>query len=388
VSPLQTRGLVGWLIALGVTVAPIGLAAIAFRDQLVSRWILGGLGLAMFLAQLALFRWRVGGVGRASVAALLVIGVAVGAWRLDAPLSPLAWAWPSPEGGVVTSAPTADTSLPPAVPTTAPAEGPWSKLQGATVGCREAVRSSANIADLKDDYSAPQWRKGMIGVLDRRYPNGAWIVSQLAEPSFFDAWFSRGKGDWPAAMTELSTGVHESAHMVGLAKRPGGRHALVNSREETLSFPIVPSFHRSEIKPDLPPSIRALSYTATYLEGQSGAQGFEMVLEELNAYIHSLLVAVAIADQLPGNLRQSSRDGLLVFLYYTESYLARARKRDDSLYRQLSTGDIRDAILILFGRAGCALQLSSPYHALGIDDVMLREHVYGERGLGEVVRLR
>jgi hypothetical protein len=254
--------------------------------------------------------------------------------------------------------------------------------------CGEGIHSDIPIDDLAAGYAASNFRARLLKVLQRRYPAGAEIVQFLRDPSFFDRWFERGKTDWRAAMVELGTAVHESAHIAELAQRRGGNHVLILDKKTRWVFPIVASFHRSQIKDQLPPDLLRMSYAKTYLDGSSGAQGFEMLLEELHAYEHSLAVAIAVADQFPSNLTQSARDGLLTMMYYVELYLRTARRKHARVYQRLSRGEIARVVVRLFERARCLLRISSVHQKLGIQDELLHRHVLGAAALGEVKRLR
>jgi len=132
-----------------------------------------------------------------------------------------------------------------------------------------------------------------------------------------------------------------------------------------------------------------LSYNETYLEGDSGNQGLDTVLDELNAYTWSLLTEVAVADQRPSNMTSSARDGLLAFMLYLETYLLIAREDEQSVYEAISENeDTRQVILTLWDRARCALSLSGDDPSLGIRDGEISTFVFGDRALQEVERLR
>jgi hypothetical protein len=255
--------------------------------------------------------------------------------------------------------------------------------------CSKVVSPTVPIADLQRSFGPNNWRASMIELLERRYSSAAWMVGTLQQPSLFDAWFHAGKGDWSAAASELGTAVHESAHIAGIQLRHGRQHVLVIGKGDKLSFPIPKTMDRSAIKSRLPAPIAELSYTSTYLEGDSGAQGFGMVLDELNAYTYSLFTAIAVADQQAPNSRISSRDGLMVFLYYVQAYLRLAREQQPETYRAIvKTPALRAATVLLNDRAECALALSAPHERLGIADESIWPHLFGKQALGELAALR
>ncbi|MBI2894973.1 MAG: hypothetical protein HYY06_15570 [Deltaproteobacteria bacterium] len=384
----RSGGALGWVIVLAVLGGLSVLAWLAIDRGLPSAWILAPLAVALLAVEVVISRWRPSATTRAVLAVLFVTLAGTVAWQLGAGTRPLDWrpfdsgagpgepgplagtpvmqpAVPATPGGTSAPIPTAPPGAPPrAQPIAPPASGPYD--------CSQVVRADADIDAIRSAFGATNWRASMVEVLDRRYPDGAWIVRQLRDQSFFDRWFVMGRGDWAAAMTELGTAVHESAHIVGLLQRRGFTHVLALGERERLSFPIPRTFHRAEILDDLPAEVRRLSYSSTYLEGQSGAQGFEMVLDELNAYTHSLYVATAVARELPGNMRQSGRDGLLAFLVFTQTYLRVARVQHPAAHEAIKNGEIGRATVQLYDRAECALALSAPHQNIGIDDEMLR----------------
>jgi hypothetical protein len=379
------------------------LASVAVEGGLPSASILVPLAGAYLVSQLAMFRWRLSGLTRALLALLFVSLAGTVAWQLGAAPSPLAWRSAlggAPASPTVTAAqpqppardlPASPASGPPVAPAEPSRRGAPELAALANTGgydCSAIVHAERDIAPIRAAFRGDNLRQSMVALLEQRFPDGAWVVGQLEDPAFFDRWFVRGRGDWAAAMTELSAAVHESVHVVGLGRRRGRTHVLVLSEHERLTFPIPATFPRSAILAALPQPVRALSYTSSYLEGASGAQGFEMVLDELNAYTHSLYVAVAVADQLPGGLRQSARDGVLVLMLYTQAFLRLARLEHDGAYRAIRAGEIGRATVRLYDRAQCALGLAARLENLGIDDAMLWGHLHGPTFDDELAAIR
>ena len=396
----------GWLISLAVLLGLCALAWLSVSDGLPSAWILVPVAIVYGVGQLAMFRWRISGRVRGIIAVLFVSLIGVAAWQFGSGAQPLAWNPfaddPPPAQNPATLPPGVFVLQTPQVP--APGSGPPPTLGPVTpppptvsaptalqprnsrYDCSQVVRRERDVGGIRAGFGAGNWRGSMIGLLDQRFPDGAWLVGQLRDPGFFDRWFVLGRADWGMAMTELSTAVHETSHIVGLLQRRGSGHVLVLGEHERLSFPIPRTFHRSEILSHLPQSVRDSTYSGTYLLGQSGAQGFEMVLDELNAYTYSLYVAVAVADELPGNMQQSARDGLLTFMLFTQEYLRLARTDHPDAYRAIETGEIGRAAVRLYDRAECALVLSAPDQNLGIEDAALSRHL--QSSSDEVAALR
>jgi hypothetical protein len=278
-----------------------------------------------------------------------------------------------------------DTAEPPA----AIADAAPSELEAGRDDCRGVIDPDADVSAIRAGFDGDSWRRSAIAFLEARYPDAAWMIGTLRDPDHFDVWFEGKTDSWGAVMMALGTGVHESAHMAGLQTRRGARHRFIVGRDDILEVPVPRTFDRSEIAARLPPEIRALSYTSTYLEGDSGAQGFEMILEELNAYTYSLYVAIITAGEMPRGMSVSGRDGLLTLMVYTEAYLARAREQVPATYEAITSApELVAATIRLYDRAACVIELSGDDRRIGIDDEMLREHALGDKRLGEIDRLR
>lgn len=255
--------------------------------------------------------------------------------------------------------------------------------------CSGVIFPDRDVASIRDGFTPGRWRQSAIELLEVRYPDAAWMVGTLEDPNNFDAWFQGQTGDWGSMIMALDTGVHESAHMAGLQGRRGRRHRYVVGKGDVVEIRVPETFDRSEIADRLPDEIRSMSYTETYLSGKSGAQGFEMVLEELNAYTYSLYVAIATMDQKPKTISTSARDGLLTLMYYTEAYLRLAREERTKTYEAIAGDeDLVAAVLKLYDRAACVMKLSGSDRRIGLKDEMLAEHVFGAKRLGEIDRLR
>jgi len=265
----------------------------------------------------------------------------------------------------------------------------WSKVGQNTYDCSGRVFPERDVTRIEQAFEPSQWRARALELLSARYPDAAWMVGTLKKREHFDAWFQGGTNTWSGVVRALPTAVHEAAHMAGLQNMRGRRHPYVLGKNDRVTLRRTKTFHRADIADDLPSEVRALSYTDIYLSGNSGAQGFEMLLEELNAYTWSLYTEIAFADQRPARVTVSGRDGLLALMYFTEAYLRRAREREPKVYNRI-TGDksILSATLTFYDRASCVLRLSDGIDGIGIDDDMLKEHVFGDKALGEVERLR
>jgi len=272
-------------------------------------------------------------------------------------------------------------------------EVPWTSEPGqaaeAGAGCSGVVFPERTLDEVRSGYSQSNWRARAITALEVRFPGAAWVVDQLADGSMFDVWFARGTGDWQTMVTGLSTAVHENVHIVGTQHFQLRSYSYITGREQILSIPRTSTFHRSRIRGELPASLSDLSYNDTYLEGDSGAQGLDTLLDEFNAYTWSLLTEIAFADQRPSNITTSGRDGLLAFMLYLEAYLAVAREDESATYESIvGSEQTRSVIVHLWDRAECVLALSSGIQGIGIRDREISGEVYRPERLEEIARLR
>ncbi len=280
-----------------------------------------------------------------------------------------------------------DVSDSPGVPDES--EASTAKAPEPVLACVPEVFSSRDIGELETAFAADSWRKSAIAALEVRYPDAAWMVGTLRDSDNFDVWFAGGTDSWQSVMRSLEVGVHEASHMVDLQNPRRSKHSFVVAQDEVVTIKVPTTFERSNIADELPDEIRALSYTKVYLEGEGSEQGFEMVLEELNAYTWGLLTSVAFVDQMPSNMSTSSIDGVLTFMYYVEVYLDLAEREHGKVYRKLTENKVmRSAILRLWDRAACVVKRAEQHEQLGIDDDKLRPYVFGEQSLGQIESLR
>lgn len=127
------------------------------------------------------------------------------------------------------------------------------------------------------------------------------------------------------------------------------------------------TFPRSEIARYLegPLSNR---YRSVYLEGRGSEQGVLSVLDEFNAYTHSLFTGYGIHDQTPPNQRQSHRDGLVTFMMYLQFYLRHARtEHPDDYTRMRAEPELREAVRTLWARANFILDVTEDIPSLALD---------------------
>jgi hypothetical protein len=290
------------------------------------------------------------------------------------------------------------------------------------VGCAgmtftEPLPTTANLGGLT--YSSPMAQSYLISALQLRYPHGRVIVEGgLANPispaqSNCVTSFLRDTSTAQAVLRQASTVVHECGHFLDLGTSRSGNSNYVISPDITRACPRGDTtsrggntFARSLITMDAFGPMRAPCmnssstncdfYATIYLDGsptnatfESGDQGFNSLLEEMNQYVNSLASALAFRDSFQ-NTRVSERDGILTFMWYLERYLLLARTSYPQAYAHLSqTACWREAILSIWDRGWFYLQASAPFASnLGISDAQLRTLVETPTLLAEIDRLR
>lgn len=257
------------------------------------------------------------------------------------------------------------------------------------VSCSGLVSPERDLRSIRRDYRPKTFRKHALDVLERRFPAGAWVARSLSDPKQFDFWFGTSTASFDQMLARLSGAVHESVHILG-SQHFALRKRIYPLEPRTLQqVPHLRLFDRSRILAQLPAKLKFLSYNKTYLQGKSGQQGLDSLLDEFNAYTWSLLVDLATMDQTPHNVSRSSRDGLLMFMLYLQIYLSIARTQEAASYAKLvKSAELRRFIVLLWDRARCVLRLSGRDRRIGHYDLALRGYVFGKTRLREVERLR
>jgi len=147
------------------------------------------------------------------------------------------------------------------------------------------------------------------------------------------------------------------------------------------------NFNRSEIL-TLHANPAMDTYDEVYLTGQSGAQGFNTLLDEYVQYSHSLAARYCTRDGLRAGTRISARDGILTLMYYVELYLKIARTQHPDDYAEI-VGDPGHVELIrtVWARAEFWLARTASLPQLGLRDATIRTWVYAPENLMEIEML-
>ncbi|MBK7782122.1 MAG: hypothetical protein IPJ58_15400 [Ardenticatenia bacterium] len=267
---------------------------------------------------------------------------------------------------VPTLEPTATPSPTTAPPSPTPKQLPWWGAYD------EPLTAMASLDNLRSGYRAAAWYTTLLAVLQSRYPTGNAVVSRLKDSQKNAAtWVGGQTGSFDALLGRVGLTVHEMDHQLGwqegILATGLQQYAYVVRSDLTLLVPQMETFPRSEIVPYLKGPLLNM-YKPIYLEGDSGKQGFLTVLDEFNAYTHSLFVGYGLRDQTPKGQRQSDRDGLVTFMMYTQFYLRHARTTHPADYARLRAApEIRQAVKTLWARANFILDVTEDIPSLALD---------------------
>ncbi|MBI5535773.1 MAG: hypothetical protein HY898_23780 [Deltaproteobacteria bacterium] len=312
----------------------------------------------------------------------------------------------SSSAGSAGSAPSAATPSAPASAPSSPASAPSSAdaVPSATPPAAEgtpnlyasgdASYKEADSCELLSDVAAiarahaPEGtRVTATALATARYPVGVPFLKEQTDAQL-KAWFTGAPDTFEGVASRVDSAIHEGAH-IWSAKRFNPAVQVYPIRVDlNIETKRLTNFPRSEIlKKHVSPD--ADTYAKTYLQGASGAQGFNSLLDEYNAYAHSLAARYCMRDLLPQGTRVSVRDGILTFMYYVETYLELARTLHPGDYKAIvADPGHRQLILTVWDRAEYWLRRSANHAALGISDAQIRQWVYEPSRLAEIARLR
>jgi hypothetical protein len=183
--------------------------------------------------------------------------------------------------------------------------------------------------------------------------------------------------------------THEGSHIWDFSNFSGGTWPYRLTESRIIRTQMLDNFARSEILA-LHVDRETDFYDEVYLEGFSGSQGFNNLLDEYNAYVHSLASKYCTRDSLGGGgFATSARDGILTFMYYVELYLKVARTDHPDDYAEIvgDPGHV-EMILTVWDRAEFWLMVTADHPELGINDDVIRTWTYDPANLMEIEMLR
>jgi hypothetical protein len=315
--------------------------------------------------------WAGGAVGDA----LRSVGRALGGGRAESPAPPPA------------TAPPEASSRPPARDAaTRPSEDLYQSGDG-TYRDEPSCRDLADVSAIERSYKPGKRRDALYALAKARYPTGLPFLEAQRDTEL-DAWFTGAADSFAGVAKRFDTAVHEGSHIWSFRRFSPATQTYPVDAESTLRAKRLRNFPRSEIL-DLHVDPAADSYAKTYLEGDSGKQGFNSLLDEYNAYAHSLASRYCTRDFVQANARVTARDGVLTFMYYVEVYLQLARTRHAADYRSILADEgHRRVIVTVWDRAELWLRRSASDPRLGVADATIRDWVYAPERLEEIARVR
>jgi hypothetical protein len=264
-------------------------------------------------------------------------------------------------------------------PTGPTADGGWSE----TAWCGTDL---ADLSAVEAAHDPGRLRESVLGISAVRYPPAVAFVDAQTDAELA-RWFFSGTQTLDQVLEGYEVAVHEGCHIWGFdAFGAGGYSYRIVDDDFIVDTPFLQNFDRSEVLGRHPYAAQDF-YADTYLTGASGAQGFNTVLDEFNAYTHSLVSRYCTRDSIQG--ATSARDGIRTFQLYVELYLKIAREEHPADYAAI-TGDPAtvEVVLAVWDRAEYWLAITASSPELGIDDAFIEGFVSEPENLDEIDRLR
>jgi hypothetical protein len=244
----------------------------------------------------------------------------------------------------------------------------------------------ASLSDLASAYANTPMglRTAVRGIAERRYPIGVAMIDVQTDQQL-SSWF-RQRTTFMDVLNSFEVAVHEGGHIWDLTMIRGEWPYRLRD-DLVIRIPRLTNFNRSEIL-TIHANPAQDSYDEVYLVGQSGAQGFNTLLDEYVQYTHSLASRYCTRDGLRAGTRISSRDGILTMMYYVELYLKIARTQHPADYAAIinEPGHI-NLIRTVWRRAEFWLDRTASIPALGLNDQRIRAWTYDPENLMEIERL-
>jgi hypothetical protein len=198
-----------------------------------------------------------------------------------------------------------------------------------------------------------------VGELQRLSAHGYAIYQAMEDKKQFLNWVTCDD-----IQTELSTGVHESVHLLTAEKDayPLIAGGLVRRPHEVSRF-----FPPRQIAKSL--NARD-AYVQSYLgpNGASSKDDFMYLLDELNAYSHDLDAAVALVPLQRHDREVDHRDGLAALMTFVMRYVDTAQKAQPSTWQGLQHPEPKRTIQALWSQAETTLASSCGLPAFGLND--------------------
>ena len=250
----------------------------------------------------------------------------------------------------------------------------------------EALCELEDLSDLEGSFSSLGLRGVSEAIADRRYPTGRVFIDALSDAELQTFLF--GANDLDGVLDYYEFAIHEGCHIWGFDYFTGSSYAYNIADDLIIQTPYLDNFDRSDIL-DRHVDPGADFYADTYLTGSSGAQGFNTLLDEYNAYTHSLAISYCTRDQLASGASTSARDGILTMMYYVETYLKIAREEHPEQYQEIIDDPAHvEVILTIWDRAEFWLEVTADEPGLGISDDVIETWTYDPDNYAEIEALR
>lgn len=260
---------------------------------------------------------------------------------------------------------------------------------GSTPCYQEVYYPTVGLSDLSDSYSAQTWLPSMLGLLDRRHPNGfalldemksdPWLVQDF--PQYFDL------QTWDGMILAIDTACHEETHGWDYehALDTPGKHAFYLRADLTVTAAKLGFFPRSEILGDVQQGGSVTSIYDDYLVGEEGSYDFIALADELNAYINGLACATAAGDQFDAGSARSYRDGVAAHALFLLYYLKVAREDHPALYGEWQAdADWQRFVRLSWARARFWTDKAKAFPTHGISDDEIWARVNRAENLAEL----
>jgi hypothetical protein len=198
-----------------------------------------------------------------------------------------------------------------------------------------------------------------IAELQRLSVHGYAIYQAMGDKKQFLNWVT-----CEDVQTELSTGVHESVHLLtaekdaypliagDLVRRPHEVSRFFSPKEIAKSFDARDAYVQSYLGP----------------KGASSKDDFMYLLDELNAYSHDLDAAIALVPLQLHDREVDRRDGLAALMTFVMRYVETAKKAKPATWQGLQHSEPKKAIQALWSQAETTLASSCGLPAFGLHD--------------------
>jgi len=252
------------------------------------------------------------------------------------------------------------------------------------------LQAIESVDDLKQAYSPGNWQQTLFEIVDRRYDPGYYILTHANDLSRLPMWVN--SSSFQNLVLSTSTAVHEMNHLYGWELSGWDNYSYFLCPELIHHVPNINTPPRSVVYGMLDQTAGGMlmTYADLYLAGTMGSQGFWTLVDELNAYTHSIFTDYQLVDQLPMGTSISSLDGLSTFMLFTELYLKYVRENQAGQYNTIvNTAGVKETILDIWDRAEWIIDASADKkHRLSISAEPIMDRVNDLDNYAEIEMLR